>query len=310
MSSLNNLSKRLEFYGGGRQVDRMNKDKLRSLKKALYYSYQSATMKLDDNTEYRCLMNPNKLTNDYDVKVLSVPFIASNLLTGDEEETNISAGKVFEWKETNSHWIVCLQHLEETAYFRAEVRRCRFSIDINGRKYWIYMRGPIETGMIWIRSQFDYFNKLNETAFMYIEKNEETLEFFSRFRKIKIADQYWEVQATDKLTVDGIIEVALKEDFTNNFEEEPTEIKKEDIGLEPMIYGPQVLKPFSIASYSLKNIAEGGDWEISNPALARIKTIDGNNIIIEIITGKSGQFTLKYIKDNKEIELLIKILSL
>ena len=67
MSSLNNMSKRLAYMGGRAQVDRMNKNKLRTLKKALWYSYQSATLVTEDNREFRCLINPNKLNNDYDV---------------------------------------------------------------------------------------------------------------------------------------------------------------------------------------------------------------------------------------------------
>ena len=74
MSSLNNMSKRLSLMGGHAQIDRMNKDKLRSLKKALWYSYQSATLVTEDEKEFRCLINPNKLNNDYDVKILSIPY--------------------------------------------------------------------------------------------------------------------------------------------------------------------------------------------------------------------------------------------
>ena len=43
MSALENLGKRLNYNGGKAQVSRMNMDKLRSLKKALLYSYQSET---------------------------------------------------------------------------------------------------------------------------------------------------------------------------------------------------------------------------------------------------------------------------
>jgi hypothetical protein len=74
MSGLNNLKTRLEYQGGARQIDRMNNDKLRSLKKALLYSYQSATAVLADAREFRCLINPNKLSMELDDKVLSIPF--------------------------------------------------------------------------------------------------------------------------------------------------------------------------------------------------------------------------------------------
>lgn len=173
------------------------------------------------------------------------------------------------------------------------------------------MRGPIETGMVWNRSSYTYFNKLNETAFMYVAKNEDTEKFFARFTKFKLGNQYWEVQATDKISVDGIIEVALKEDFTNSFKEPVQEITKEDIGLEPMIYGNLVVKPFSVNTYEIKNIDGGGEWSVSDPSKARIKTeLTDNSILLEVITGKSGVITLVYELGGHRLELLIKILSL
>ena len=64
------MKTRLGYLGGNSQIDRMNKDKLRSLKKALLYSYQAATAILSDGREFRCLINPNKLSLDLDNKIL------------------------------------------------------------------------------------------------------------------------------------------------------------------------------------------------------------------------------------------------
>lgn len=315
MSYLDNLKKRLGSLGGNVQIDRMNKDKLKSLKRAIDYSYQSATITNESGNSFKCLMNPNKLSNDYDIKIISIPYKDYNL-NGDhlkEIDTELKVGKTFRWDDNDSYWIVCLQKLEETAYFRAEVRRCRFSIEINGKRYWIYLRGPIENSILWSRSGFDYFNKLNETAFMYIERNEDTLAFFQRFAKLKLGDQWWEVQATDKISSEGIIEVALKEDFTNKFnnlEENYSEIIKEDEKTEPYIKGAAVVKPYSLLSYSLVGIEGGGVWSISDLTRARIKSTTDTGVIVEVITGKSGEFTLSYQKDQSNLELFIKILSL
>ena len=46
MSSLDNLKKRINYSGGEKAQERMNLDKLRSLKKALLYSYQAQTAQL------------------------------------------------------------------------------------------------------------------------------------------------------------------------------------------------------------------------------------------------------------------------
>ena len=56
-------------YNGGNAEGRMIKDKERSLKKALLYSYQAATAILEDGREFRCLINPNKNKPEYDNKI-------------------------------------------------------------------------------------------------------------------------------------------------------------------------------------------------------------------------------------------------
>lgn len=72
--SISNMRTRLNYMGGSNQIARMNADKLKSLKKALLYSYQSAVIKLSDGREFRGLINPNKLSMDLDNKILSIPF--------------------------------------------------------------------------------------------------------------------------------------------------------------------------------------------------------------------------------------------
>ena len=71
MPRVNGLDIRLNYAGGRKADDRMQKDKLRTLKKALLYSYQAETIVLEDGREFRALINPDKLKNDYDNKILS-----------------------------------------------------------------------------------------------------------------------------------------------------------------------------------------------------------------------------------------------
>ena len=155
MSGLDNMQTRINYSGGKRQVDRMNENKLKSLKKALLYTYQSATALLADGREFKCLINPDKLKNEYDNKIISIPFkdICLNAdrvgkTSEGEVEIGIKAGDVFTWKENNSDWLVYLQRLEETAYFRAEIRRCRYTVKINGVQYKVYACGPREEEIV------------------------------------------------------------------------------------------------------------------------------------------------------------------
>ena len=131
--SLNNLKKRIEYRGGSRQVDRMVADKSWSLEKALLYSYQSATAILEDGREFRCLINPNKISMELDDKILSIPFEgiclnkekpAGATTSSGKEAIGIRCGSTLTWKENNTHWIVYSQYLQEVAYFRGQMRQC------------------------------------------------------------------------------------------------------------------------------------------------------------------------------------------
>ena len=146
MSGLDNLNTRLRYYGGNQQ-GRMNADKLRGLRKALLYSYQAVTLIMplregeDEPRKFRALINPDKTKNDYDQKIVSIPFkdICLNKeregKTSDGmEEGGLKTGDVFEWEENHTHWLVYLRDYNEVAYFMSEIRRCDTSIEINGHE--------------------------------------------------------------------------------------------------------------------------------------------------------------------------------
>ena len=318
MSSLDILNKRLQ-YQGGNQEGRFIKDKLKSLKKALLYSYQAETAVLADEREFRCLINPDKLKPEYDNKIISIPYrdICLNkdkigITSKGEEEIGLKPGDVFCWKETKTYWLVYLQYLEENAYFRAELRRCKYEIEINDNKYRVYVRGPVETTMPWNQKKGIVWNDMNYSLAIYITKNEETLQFFHRFSKIKFNGKPWEVQAVNEFDADDIIEVYLDEDYQNSIEDaEKGEIPEIEIPDKdsPHIEGNIFVKPYDIVEYKILN-AENGTWSVSND---KAKIIEQNNsyVKIEIVTGKSGAFDLIYDRDNEEnIVLSVRIESL
>ena len=176
MSGLETMLTRLYYSGGKRQIDRMNEDKLRSLKKALLYSYQSATAILSDGREFRCLINPDQIKNIYDNKYISIPFkdicLNEKEITADGKNENrktteglqeigMKPGDVFTWKENGTDWLVYLRRLEETAYFRAEIRRCRYTVDIDDTKYKCYIARPSTNEIDWRHQQEKLWNDID-----------------------------------------------------------------------------------------------------------------------------------------------------
>ena len=327
--SLETLATRLNYFGGKIQQNRMINDKLRSLKKALLYSYQAATAILQDEREFRCLINPDKNQPNYDNKEISIPYkdVCLNKprigkTTQEEEEIGLKPGDVFTWKETNTHWLVYLQYLQEDAYFRSQIRRCDQQVKIGNKSYWVYIRGPVETSIVWNQKQKVEWNDLNHSLVMYITYNEDTADYFYRFTKIKILDpksgveKTWQVVNADPYYGDGIIQVFLDEYFENTIEQAAEKERADNADPIPEIPEgtPRIIGATQITQYSKNNYevvnAEGGTWFISSHGVEQ--DFPSTATAITLSTGKElGTFTLIYRRSEEEdITLDITVISM
>ena len=85
--------------------------KYKSFKAALADSYQAEWITLNKGLEteqkYRCLINPSRLTENFDKKVISIDF-----------DSGVQEGTVFWWDRTEKFWMISLQQHTEEAYFR------------------------------------------------------------------------------------------------------------------------------------------------------------------------------------------------
>ena len=330
MLGLDNLKTRLNYYGGQNQEKRMIKDKERSLKKALLYSYQSVTIALMDEDgeftkKFRALINPDKNKGDYDDKILSVPY--SDICLNDEVAAggtttqglvplNIKVGDVFEWVETGTKWLIYLQYLEEDAYFRAEIRRCDQQTEVNGKKYWTYIRGPMETSITW-----------NQKG---------GVEWNHRFQKVKIGEpgtdiqKTWQTVAVNPYYGDGIIEVYLDEYYENSIEDTANASQGETSPDEPQdptdtyIDGPAALQPYDEQVYTIMNDDGQGIWSIvyedetyyvedaeklenfgawvEIPKRKKLLILQENDMAVRVILNVSaGSFSIVYSKDEQAI---------
>jgi hypothetical protein len=138
-----------------------------------------------------------------DDKMLSIPFKdiclnkarpeGATTSTG-KEEIGVKCGDVIEWKENGTHWIIYSQYLQEIAYFRGLMRQCENeALEIDGHKFWYYLKGPDEKGIDWQKTKHFIFNELNYTVEIYISNTTVTNEFFHRFKNIEIKGRPFEV---------------------------------------------------------------------------------------------------------------------
>lgn len=247
------MAKRLRVGGGFPQQDRMIKDKRWTLDHATKYSYQAAKVRLIDDHEVRpALMNPNKLVQDYDDKILSLGY-----------EYNFKPGDVFEWCNTESKWLVYLQDLDELAYFKGKVRRCRYQAswkNEEGNIHTTYMavRGPVETAINFIQKNKISVDNPNHSLNILMPKNEETLKYFRRYAKFYLQgidegdkQTCWRVEATDSISMPGVLEITADEYYSNEFTDDKENDLVNGLVVEPIsnkleniyIYGESFIKP-------------------------------------------------------------------
>jgi hypothetical protein len=204
--------------GGNRQQERMIRDKRRSLDHAVWNSYQAAeVLRVDaeNRKPVRALINPNKLKQDYDDKIISVGF-----------EYNFKCGDVFEWLGTKTHWLIYLQDLTELAYFRGDIRKCSYQIaweDEDGiHTTYAAVRGPVETKINFIQKHGISIDTPNHSLSILMPKNEYTMKYFKRYSKFYLQgdDTCWRVEASDWISTPGILEVIAVEYYANETEDD------------------------------------------------------------------------------------------
>lgn len=285
----------LNHFGGYPQQDRMINDKYRSFLKALQYSYQGAFIKkLDEDKQFRALINPNKTKQDYDDKIISVDY-----------NYNLKPGSIFNWVNTGTYWLIYLQDLTELAYFRGDIRKCNFIIawkDENGNKYSTYaaVRGPVETKINFIQKSGISVDTPNHSLNILMPKNDSTVNYFKRYAKFYLQEDQstcWRVEATDAISMPGVLEVVAVEYYENEFEDsngivgelivkpipEDSEISK--------IEGLTFIKPQVTYDYSCEEI---GEWKILEKDIpVKLIVNDDNSLSLKWTKTYSGQFTLQ-----------------
>ena len=292
--SLKTLSARIDYLGGD-QLSRINKQKLQSFRAALKNDYNSRLIKTDKHASVPCIIKNNAygLKTDYDKKYISIEFSAG-----------LEAGDVFQCLDDNSRWMIYLPILTETAYLRSEIIRCDHSLNINGKEYFVYFQGPVETDIRWFIKNGINANELNKSGTVYIKKDDNTLSFFHRFTKIKINGHMWEVQVTDPISVPGILELELQE-YYDNKEADLPQVKPSD--KNQLIKGEKIVKQNTSVGYMVDDSIynPSTSWTIAGNDRVKIEEVLNNGQIckVKIHEGAVGKFTLMYGTNSMEITI-------
>ena len=310
----------LAARGGSLQQERMIRDKRKTLDRALWYSYQAAQVKKpgqDSDDIVRALINPNKLKQDYDDKIISIGY-----------ECNYMPGDVFEWVGTNTYWIIYLQELTETAYFRGDIRKCSFEIKWKDedkiKSTYAAVRGPVETKINYIQKHDISMDTPNHSLNILMPKNEDTLKYFKRYAKFYLQDSddvntriCWRVEAIDSISMPGILEVIAVEYYANKDEDDIEEgivgglIKSPENPNDTMIdddliKGETFIRPKRKYKYQFAGTAYG-EWYVDKKYPVDLYINDDDNSL-ELCwrSAYSGQFDLYLGYENDDLYIARK----
>ena len=294
---------RMKHQGGNLQQQRMIADKRRSLHRALRFSYQGADVRKIDSLDddfVRALINPNKLKQDYDDKIISIDY-----------DDNFKCGDVFEWGGTNTHWLIYLQDLTELAYFRGDIRKCSHEIaweDEDGlHKTYAAIRGPVETKINYIQKHGISIDTPNYSLNFLMPTTKSAVKYFQRYNKFYLQGDKdynicWRVESADWLSMPGILEINAVEYYANETEDDLEQGVVGGLIAEPMnpntkfvedtIIGETFIKPKKFYEYTYKGNLEG-IWSIEKGTPVELKQ-NGKTVTLKWFDTYSGQFDLYY----------------
>lgn len=297
MDNLYLMRERLCARGGIAQQDRMIQDKRETLERVVKYSYQGAqVLAIGDTEPAAALINPNTVKQDYDDKIISIDF-----------DYGYSVGTVFDWLNTGTKWLIYLQDLTELAYFKGDIRKCSYEVkweSDNGEIFTTYiaLTGPSEKKIDSAIKEGISIDSPNYTLHFYMPNNDETSKRFDRYTKFYLNGLFtcWRVEAIDKISMPGILEVYASEYYANEHEDNIEEGVVGDLIIDPIVPEPSAeeivgeifIKPKKTYIYKYVGAAAGNwTWDKKLPLKA---SIDGNKITIKWDTTYSGQFILSF----------------
>lgn len=316
IAGINALAKYLYAAGGPAQQSRMITDKRKTLDRVIKYSYQGAfVQRIGEKTKPApALINPNKLKQDYDDKILSIGF-----------EYDFQPGDIFEWCQTGTYWLIYLQDLTELAYFRGDIRKCSHQIvwiDEQNKEHKTYaaIRGPVETKINYIQKHTISLDEPNYSLNILMPLTDESLNYFKRYNKFYLQNDNkkvcWRVEAVDWISTPGILEITAVEYYANKSEDDienglvgaliAKKIDPNEGDLTQIISGETFIKPKKEYSYICNKIIPDGKWSFDKNYPIEIVNITRNAKGKSVITIKwnssyTGQFELSFGQFKKTI---------
>lgn len=262
------MKRRINYYGGAAQQDRMIRDRLWTLMRATKHSYQAARFNRYPEYEKEVVgvFNPVTVNQDYDTKMISTPF-----------DSGYKVGDVFRWENTQTLWIIYNQNLTELAYFRGSTRRCNYMVRwVNGERE--LCETPISVIGPSMPDHTRMINGMMAGSFIVpsgnliclVTDNQKNRGYFHDDQTFIILGISYRVTNIDRLSMPGVIQIHATEYTANMIEDDVEEDIRNAWNIQPIIpehqseygiEGPVSVKPYEEAEFTA--IVKGGTWFIA-----------------------------------------------
>jgi hypothetical protein len=167
--------------------------------------------------------------------------------------------------------------MTELAYFKGDIRRCRYEIEWKNdkgetRRTYAAIRGPVETKIDYIQKHGISVDNPNFSLHLLMPKNPETLKQFKRYSKFYLQGTVegeektcWRVEATDSFSLPGILELNAVEYYANETTDDVENGIVDAFVIKPIdpnpetnttyeIFGETFIKPKKVYEYYINNI--------------------------------------------------------
>lgn len=318
------MKRRINYYGGAAQQDRMIRDRLWTLMRATKHSYQAARFNRYPEYEKEVVgvFNPVTVNQDYDTKMISTPF-----------DSGYKVGDVFRWENTQTLWIIYNQNLTELAYFRGSTRRCNYMVRwVNGERE--LCETPISVIGPSMPDHTRMINGMMAGSFIVpsgnliclVTDNQKNRGYFHDDQTFIILGISYRVTNIDRLSMPGVIQIHATEYTTNMIEDDVEEDIRNAWNIQPIIpehqseygiEGPVSVKPYEEAEFTA--IVKGGTWFIaenregSKRLPAKFVEYDCSQKVVHVYwdAPQRGGYTLLYeLPDGTRYERYILVESL
>lgn len=186
---------------------------LRSFQQAMDSADGTEILQTKDGKEWICSVTNMKDDWNTDRKIVCI-----------DNRSCVDVGDILHWEATNTDWLITLQDLTITDYFKGEFWKINYTIK------WVDTKGKLREAKVNIKGPAETRTKYDDTrSITLVGKDNDTTEIMisekdyvdlGRFDRVLIKDRAWRIAVVDDISNRNIVRLNLIEDYTSDIRDD------------------------------------------------------------------------------------------